>query len=177
MGHMKCSNIIINFCQVSEMLESGKSLFTKLNQDFEERVLMYESFTRWIFYYTHLGRLFNFPSLSVVCYRIHKEQIEKWQEEIKELRMIDTTNEEMHARLNNVKCLLQTVHIGQWKFSCGLVSKPWSIVLSTVSHRFAWKTTKAVEKCIKPSKFGMILLVVYSIWYASLNENLSKKVH
>lgn len=70
--------------QVSEMLESGKSLFTKLNQDFEERVLM-----------------------------IHKEQIEKWQEEIKELRMIDTTNEEMHARLNNVKCLLQTVHIGQ----------------------------------------------------------------
>uniref|UniRef100_A0A803KM80 Uncharacterized protein n=2 Tax=Chenopodium quinoa TaxID=63459 RepID=A0A803KM80_CHEQI len=69
---------------VSEMLESGKSLFNKLSQDYEERVLM-----------------------------IHKEQIEKWQEEIKELRVIDATNEEMNDRLNNVKCLLQTVHIGQ----------------------------------------------------------------
>ncbi|KNA11903.1 hypothetical protein SOVF_130750 [Spinacia oleracea] len=69
---------------VSEMLESGKSLFNKLSQDYEERVLM-----------------------------IHKEQIEKWQEEVKELRMIDSTNEEMSDRLNNVKCLLQTVHISQ----------------------------------------------------------------
>lgn len=67
---------------VSEMLESGKSLFNKLSQEYEERVIM-----------------------------IHKEQIEKWQEEIKELRMIDATNEEMNVRLNNVKCLLQTVHI------------------------------------------------------------------
>ncbi|KAL2924485.1 hypothetical protein RDABS01_023353 [Bienertia sinuspersici] len=66
---------------VSEMLESGKSLFNKLNQEFEERVLM-----------------------------IHKEQMEKWQDEIKELKMIDATNEEMNARLNNVKSLLQTVH-------------------------------------------------------------------
>lgn len=69
---------------VSEMLESGKSLFNKLSMEFEERILM-----------------------------IHREQIEKWQEEIKELKMIDTTNEEMNARLNNVKCLLQTVPVGQ----------------------------------------------------------------
>ncbi|KAL9248364.1 hypothetical protein vseg_021693 [Gypsophila vaccaria] len=66
---------------VSEMLESGKAHFNKLNTDFEERVLM-----------------------------IHKEQMEKWQDDIKELRMIDATNEEQNARLNNVKCLLQTVH-------------------------------------------------------------------
>ncbi|CAO2837314.1 unnamed protein product [Amaranthus hypochondriacus] len=69
---------------VSEMLESGKLLFNKLNMEFEERVLM-----------------------------IHKEQIEKWQEEIKELRMIDTNNEEMNDRLNNAKCLLQTVSNSQ----------------------------------------------------------------
>ncbi|KAK9692332.1 hypothetical protein RND81_09G257100 [Saponaria officinalis] len=66
---------------VSEMLESGKAHFNKLNTDFEERILM-----------------------------IHKEQMEKWQDDIKELRMIDSTNEELNARLNNVKCLLQTVH-------------------------------------------------------------------
>lgn len=42
-------------------------------------------------------------------YRIHKEQMEKWQEEIKQLRMIDTTNEEMNDRLYNAKCLLQNV--------------------------------------------------------------------
>ena len=35
--------------------------------------------------------------------------MEKWQEEIKQLRMIDTTNEEMNDRLNNAKCLLQNV--------------------------------------------------------------------
>lgn len=69
---------------VSEILESGKSVFSKLSEEFEERVLM-----------------------------IHKEQMEKWQEEIKVLRMIDATNEEMNARLDNVKCLLQTVHISQ----------------------------------------------------------------
>ncbi|XP_074319170.1 uncharacterized protein LOC141656237 [Silene latifolia] len=67
---------------VSEMLDSGKAHFNKLNQDFEERVLM-----------------------------IHKEQMEKWQDEIKGLRMIDEANEELYARLNNVKSLLQSVKI------------------------------------------------------------------
>ncbi|CAO2824997.1 unnamed protein product [Amaranthus hypochondriacus] len=45
--------------------------------------------------------------------KIHKEKIEKWQEEMKELRAIDATNKEMNDRLNNVKFLLQTIHIGQ----------------------------------------------------------------
>ncbi|GMH11476.1 hypothetical protein Nepgr_013317 [Nepenthes gracilis] len=66
---------------VSELLESGKSLFSRLTNEFEERVLM-----------------------------IHKEQIEKWQEEIKELRLLDATNEEMNTRLVNAKCLLQNIN-------------------------------------------------------------------
>ncbi|GAB4856027.1 hypothetical protein Ancab_024666 [Ancistrocladus abbreviatus] len=69
---------------VSELLESGKLLFNKLMQDFEDRILL-----------------------------THKMQIDKWQEEIKELRMLDATNEEMNARLHNAKCLLQNVHVSR----------------------------------------------------------------
>ncbi|GAB2287047.1 hypothetical protein Dimus_021434 [Dionaea muscipula] len=70
--------------QVSDLLEAGKALFHRLSREFEERVLM-----------------------------MHKEQIEKWQEEIKELRVFDATNEEMSVRLENAKCLLQNVHTRQ----------------------------------------------------------------
>ncbi|KAK4362074.1 hypothetical protein RND71_017315 [Anisodus tanguticus] len=37
------------------------------------------------------------------------EQMEKWQEEIKELRLLDTSNEEADALLLNAKYLLQNV--------------------------------------------------------------------
>lgn len=70
--------------QVSDLLEFGKAMFNRLSREFEERVLM-----------------------------IHKEQIDKLQEEIKELRALDATNEEMNARLENAKCLLQTMHVKQ----------------------------------------------------------------
>lgn len=43
--------------------------------------------------------------------RIHKEQIEKWQDEIKELRLLDTSNEEANAVLCNARYLLENAHI------------------------------------------------------------------
>nr|GEX72871.1 hypothetical protein [Tanacetum cinerariifolium] len=67
--------------QVSEFLESGKSFFKDLSNEFEERVIA-----------------------------IHKEQMEKWQEEIKELRYIDASNEEINAVLQNAQQVLYTVH-------------------------------------------------------------------
>ncbi|KAL4596387.1 hypothetical protein ACB092_12G160800 [Castanea dentata] len=67
---------------VSELLESGKTSFKELSNEFEERMIM-----------------------------IHKEQIEKWQEEIKELRLLDSSNEEANARLQNARYLLQSAHI------------------------------------------------------------------
>ena len=42
-----------------------------------------------------------------VCFRIHKEHMEKWQEEIKELRLMDASNEEASAMLSNARFLLQ----------------------------------------------------------------------
>ncbi|XP_070033964.1 uncharacterized protein LOC107760011 isoform X3 [Nicotiana tabacum] len=66
---------------VSELLESGKSMLKELSNEFEERLI-----------------------------QIHKEQMEKWQEEIKELRLLDTANEEADALLLNAKYLLQNVH-------------------------------------------------------------------
>ncbi|XP_022757685.1 uncharacterized protein LOC111304917 [Durio zibethinus] len=62
---------------VSELLESGKTMFKELSNEFEERLIM-----------------------------IHKEQMEKWQEEIKELRLIDASNEKASALLNNARFLL-----------------------------------------------------------------------
>lgn len=41
--------------------------------------------------------------------RIYKEQLEKWEEEIKELRMLDASNEEINAALQNAKCLFQDI--------------------------------------------------------------------
>ncbi|XP_058199040.1 uncharacterized protein LOC131314435 [Rhododendron vialii] len=66
---------------VSELLESGKSLLKELSNEFEERVIL-----------------------------VHKEQIDKWQEEIKELRMLDASNEDVNALLHNAQYLLQNVH-------------------------------------------------------------------
>ncbi|KAJ1377840.1 hypothetical protein SESBI_48456 [Sesbania bispinosa] len=70
---------IENFTQrVSELLESGKTMFNELSNEFEEKLIM-----------------------------IHKEQVEKWQEEIKELRALDASNEEANVLLHNARYLLQ----------------------------------------------------------------------
>ncbi|KAG6415504.1 hypothetical protein SASPL_122916 [Salvia splendens] len=75
---------INNFTQmVSELLESGKSMLKELSNEFEERMIL-----------------------------IHKEQMEKWQEEIKELRALDTANEETDALLQNAIYLIQNIHGG-----------------------------------------------------------------
>ncbi|KAK1292194.1 Eukaryotic translation initiation factor 3 subunit C [Acorus calamus] len=66
---------------VSELLESGKAMFKDLSNEFEERLIT-----------------------------IHREQIEKWKEEIKELRLLDAANEEANTRLCNAQYLLQNVH-------------------------------------------------------------------
>ncbi|EYU42391.1 hypothetical protein MIMGU_mgv1a025806mg, partial [Erythranthe guttata] len=68
---------------VSELLESGKSMLKELTNEFEERMIF-----------------------------LHKEQMEKWQDEIKELRLLDAANEEMNALLHNAKYLLQNIHAG-----------------------------------------------------------------
>ncbi|MCL7023908.1 hypothetical protein MKW94_000340 [Papaver nudicaule] len=68
--------------QVSEMLEAGKTLFKDLSNEFEERII-----------------------------GIHKEQIEKWQEEIKELRSLDAMNEEANTRLQMTRSLFHNVRI------------------------------------------------------------------
>ncbi|KAF5733409.1 hypothetical protein HS088_TW17G00952 [Tripterygium wilfordii] len=88
MGEMevKIANIhekIENFTQlVSELLESGKLMFKELSNEFEERLIM-----------------------------IHKEQVEKWQEDIKELQFLDASNEEANSILINAQCLLQNPRI------------------------------------------------------------------
>ncbi|XAR48829.1 hypothetical protein NMG60_11031790 [Bertholletia excelsa] len=66
---------------VSELLESGKSLLKELSNEFEERLIL-----------------------------IHQEQIEKWQEAIKELRIIDASNEDAIAALDRAQYLLHNVH-------------------------------------------------------------------
>ncbi|KAL0920262.1 hypothetical protein M5K25_009383 [Dendrobium thyrsiflorum] len=67
--------------QVSEMLETGKQLFKDLSSEFEERMIL-----------------------------IHREQMEKWQDDIKLLRIIDSTNEGSRALLQNAQLhLLENV--------------------------------------------------------------------
>ncbi|XP_050382423.1 uncharacterized protein LOC126799294 [Argentina anserina] len=67
---------------ISELLDSGKVMFKKMSDEYEERLIM-----------------------------IHKEQMEKWQEEIRELRVIDASNEEASAVLHNAAYLLQNPHV------------------------------------------------------------------
>ncbi|KAM0855362.1 hypothetical protein ACQ4PT_049820 [Festuca glaucescens] len=74
---------IDNFtCKVSEMLESGRAMFKDLAADFEDRLCT-----------------------------IHKERVEKWEEEIRELRARDAANEQTRAVLHNAQ--LQLFHIRQ----------------------------------------------------------------
>lgn len=68
--------------KVSELLESGKTAFKELVNAFEERMIT-----------------------------IHKEQIEKWQEDIKELRLLDASNEEDNVLLHNARYLIQSAQI------------------------------------------------------------------
>ncbi|VVB13014.1 unnamed protein product [Arabis nemorensis] len=67
---------------VSNLLESGKTMFKELSNEFEERLIM-----------------------------IHKEHVEKWQEEIKELRLLDASNEETTSVLQNARYLIQNPSI------------------------------------------------------------------
>ncbi|XP_034209534.1 uncharacterized protein LOC117622861 isoform X1 [Prunus dulcis] len=67
---------------VSELLGSGKAMFQKIGDEFEERMIV-----------------------------VHKEQIEKWQEEIRELRILDASNEEANALLHNARGLLHHAHV------------------------------------------------------------------
>lgn len=67
---------------VSELMESGKSLLLEISNQFEERLIS-----------------------------IHKEQTEKWQEEIRGLRLLDASNEETNNLLHNARYLLHNVHI------------------------------------------------------------------
>lgn len=41
--------------------------------------------------------------------------MEKWQEEIKELRLLDASNEEADVLLQNARFLLQNVHGDSWR--------------------------------------------------------------
>ncbi|KAL6645377.1 hypothetical protein ACP70R_016985 [Stipagrostis hirtigluma subsp. patula] len=67
--------------QVSEMLETGRALFKDLAADFEDRLCA-----------------------------IHKERVERWDEEIRELRARDAANEQARALLHNAQLhLLHTV--------------------------------------------------------------------
>ncbi|KAJ6710186.1 hypothetical protein OIU74_011139 [Salix koriyanagi] len=67
---------------VSELLESGKAMFKEMSNEFEERLIS-----------------------------IHKEEMEKWQEEIKVLRLLDASNEEASGILHNARYVLQNPHI------------------------------------------------------------------
>ncbi|EAZ25304.1 hypothetical protein OsJ_09114 [Oryza sativa Japonica Group] len=67
--------------QVSEMLEAGRALFKNLAADFEDRLCS-----------------------------IHKERVERWEEEIRELRARDAANEQARSLLHNAQLhLLATV--------------------------------------------------------------------
>ncbi|CAN6875287.1 unnamed protein product [Brassica oleracea] len=67
---------------VSNLLDSGKTMLKELSNEFEERLIM-----------------------------IHKEHVEKWQEEIKELRLLDASNEETTSLLHNARFLIQNPNI------------------------------------------------------------------
>ncbi|KAF3502385.1 hypothetical protein F2Q69_00045777 [Brassica cretica] len=67
---------------VSNLLDSGKTMLKELSNEFEERLIM-----------------------------IHKEHVEKWQEEIKELRLLDASNEETTSLLHNACFLIQNPNI------------------------------------------------------------------
>ncbi|WOL00348.1 hypothetical protein Cni_G09061 [Canna indica] len=67
--------------QVGDLLEAGRTMFRNLSVEFEERLLS-----------------------------IHKEQLEKWQDEIKELQSCDASNETARALLDNAQHLLCSAH-------------------------------------------------------------------
>ncbi|OAY64515.1 hypothetical protein ACMD2_08825, partial [Ananas comosus] len=78
-------NLIKIYClKVSDLLEAGRTIFRDLTAEFEDRLIS-----------------------------IHKEQMEKWQEDIKELRAQDASNEASRALLQNAQYhLLQNVDNG-----------------------------------------------------------------
>lgn len=72
---------IIHFTQqVSGLLEAVKNFFAETSNAFEERLVL-----------------------------LHQAQIDKWEEEIRLLGMIDSENEEMNYRLSNAQELLSNM--------------------------------------------------------------------
>ncbi|CAM8924169.1 unnamed protein product [Rhodiola kirilowii] len=65
---------------VSELLESGKKVFQDLSDEFEDRMIM-----------------------------MHKKMTDKWQEEMRDLRLLDASSEEIKALLQNARYLLHSV--------------------------------------------------------------------
>ncbi|CAI9086872.1 OLC1v1020794C1 [Oldenlandia corymbosa var. corymbosa] len=65
---------------VCDLLESGKSMLKDLSNEFEERMIS-----------------------------IHKEHIQKWEEEIQTIRLVDASNAQESAVLQNAKAMLQNV--------------------------------------------------------------------
>ncbi|CAL9076473.1 unnamed protein product [Musa textilis] len=65
--------------QVWELLDAGRTLFKTVSSEFEERLIS-----------------------------IHKEQMAKWQEEIKEMQSRDACNEAVRALLENAQHLLRS---------------------------------------------------------------------
>ncbi|KAH1035230.1 hypothetical protein GLYMA_20G089200v4 [Glycine max] len=85
---------IENYTQmVYELLESGKTMLKELTNAFEGKLII-------------VGFLWSDP-FNFTILRIHKEQVEKWQEEIRELCALDASNEEANALLLNARYLLQ----------------------------------------------------------------------
>ncbi|KAG6508828.1 hypothetical protein ZIOFF_034210 [Zingiber officinale] len=73
--------------QVEELLEAGRTLFKNLSPEFEERLI---------------------SSVTLAILSIHKEQIEKWQDEIKDLQSRHAANEAAAALLGNAHQLLRS---------------------------------------------------------------------
>lgn len=94
--------------KVSELLETGKTMFNNLSTQFEERLISWVTWcmvsfyqVKMYFWSSRINRFF-FPS-NLPAHRIHRDQVEKWHEEIKELRLLDASNEAARALLQNAQ--------------------------------------------------------------------------
>ncbi|KAG6505374.1 hypothetical protein ZIOFF_037730 [Zingiber officinale] len=90
--------------QVEELLEAGRTLFKNLSPEFEERLI--SSVTLAIL--SCPLRVCLFVSFVRLILQIHKEQIEKWQDEIKGLQSRHAANEAAAALLGNAHHLLRS---------------------------------------------------------------------
>lgn len=100
--------------QVSNLLESGKTMFKDLSNELEERLIMWD--WKRPLYGSVLYHIYTLIWIFIISRmnRIHKERVEKWQEEIKELRLLDASNEETASLLHNARFLIQNPSIEPW---------------------------------------------------------------